>query len=300
MMLLPLMAGLVVSLLALLYLRPPKCGALGRWFHSSIKKLARTQVGRNMDTYFLLVSGVVKLCLGYVQCLGAIARFPLVSWPPAFRSFIDAFEYLNLEIFSIIPAECITNSRLGFFLELVASLIAPVVCLLVLGMLVWLADCIDLMTGLRGRLVARQAYLHMLWRNLHSPKCYKLFTWTMLILYPTIARKSLAVFDCLPAGVDSTNHELFLLRDDPVIECYKDQWRRWAVLSACSILIYCLGLPLLAFCAAWKFHSSAQDNLAQRERVALIVGACTCPRCPDACMHFRRLMQMLPPFHRRG
>lgn len=71
----------------------------------------------------------------------------------------------------------------------------------------------------------------------------------MLFCYPSIARKSLAVFDCVSAGEDAVGTPIELLRHDPAIVCYDAEWRMWAVIAATlGIGFYCLGFPLFAFC----------------------------------------------------
>ena len=58
-----------------------------------------------MPENLAIASALAKVCLGYTQCLGAIIRFPLISWPAAFTRFIEALDLLNLELFAIVPAE---------------------------------------------------------------------------------------------------------------------------------------------------------------------------------------------------
>ena len=43
----------------------------------------------------------------------------------------------------------------------------------------------------------------------------------MLVMYPAIARKTMFIFDCMDAGYTPEGKPLFLLRDDPSIECFK-------------------------------------------------------------------------------
>ena len=101
----------------------------------------------------------------------------------------------------------------------------------------------------------------------------------MLFCYPSIARKSLAVFDCVLAGEDAVGTPVELLRHDPAIVCYDAEWRGWAVIAATiGIGFYCLGFPLFAFfkgtralqCELWReagfrscrYHSEARSRVS--------------------------------------
>ena len=75
----------------------------------------------------------------------------------------------------------------------------------------------------------------------------------MLFCYPSIARKALAVFDCVSAGEDAAGNSVQVLRHDPASVCYDAVWRMWAVIAATlGIGTYCLGFPLLAFCKGMR------------------------------------------------
>ena len=110
---------------------------------------------------------------------------------------------------------------------------------------------------LRAGLVSRP-------RAFHHPRMYKLLTWFFLLIYPTLARKPLAVFDCI-AGPDDT----FVLRDDPVEPCFEGTWIGWAIVSAAiGVLLYGFGLPLLGYALAWR-HRDGEPR--ERERISLLV-----------------------------
>ena len=69
-------------------------------------------------------------------------RFDLVRWPRFFYAFMDIIDTLNLELFALVPAECITRSRLGFAYELVATALLPVGILSGVLLLSWVARCV--------------------------------------------------------------------------------------------------------------------------------------------------------------
>ena len=106
---------------------------------------------------------------------------------------------------------------------------------------------------------------------LNHPRVYKVLTWTMLLIYPSLARKSLATFDCLAAGLDASGAPVVLLRDDPVEPCYVGAWIGWAVVAGVGVAVYCLGLPLIALLLARGEHLRTAEDAAASERAALLV-----------------------------
>ena len=58
--------------------------------------------------------------------VSTLRSFSRVLWPTAFVNFIEAIDQFSVEAFSIVPAECIVDRRLGFYYELVATLLLPV------------------------------------------------------------------------------------------------------------------------------------------------------------------------------
>ena len=70
--------------------------------------------------------------------------------------------------------QCITGSRLGFWLELAATLLAPILCFIGLTLLVATIDLIDRKLGVRAPLPTWKEYRKLIRRKLHDPKCYKM------------------------------------------------------------------------------------------------------------------------------
>ena len=115
--------------------------------------------------------------------------------------------------------------------------------------------------------------------DLGNPRTHKLLQIALLFMYPSLARKSIAVFDCIPAG-----EGLWLLRDDPVLQCYTAQWSVMAaVAGGVGVCLYCLGLPLAAFLMARKYHLGNRTDERERGRVAMLVTAykSECAKLPD-------------------
>ena len=72
-------------------------------------------------------SAIAKIVLGLVQCLATLRSFSLVRWPETFATFIGTVDRLNADAFSMVPFECHFKKRFGFYWEMGAALLLPVI-----------------------------------------------------------------------------------------------------------------------------------------------------------------------------
>jgi hypothetical protein len=100
---------------------------LGECFPAVARTLARMPPSTHRQ-----ISATFKIGVGLVQCLSTLRRFSKVRWPVTFVAFIEAIDIFLIEAFSVVPAECLAGRRLGFFYELVATLVLPLVTFLVI------------------------------------------------------------------------------------------------------------------------------------------------------------------------
>ena len=276
------LVSLLVVLAIALLLEPPR--RLVDALKGCVGHYSKTPVGRRVPEALSIASALAKICLGYSQCLGAIARFSRVRWPPLFTSFMRRLdEIFTVELFTVLPVECIAGTRLGFYTELFVVNTLPVLLVLaafggVVGMR-WAAGHLrfralwsrwpprwrdeshccarvgwELRDNTPGWLGVRHSW--------NQPGMYKLLTWSALIAYPPIARKSLAVFDCV-AAVDEAGVPISVLRDDPVWpggQCDTPAHAGWCVFAALSLVVYCAGLPLAALYLSGRFYFSGQQR----------------------------------------
>ena len=68
---------------------------------------------------------VFRILLGYCQCLSVLPRLDRVRWPSAFLAFIRNLDHLTLQLFELLPAECVLDRRFGYGIKLAASLCLP-------------------------------------------------------------------------------------------------------------------------------------------------------------------------------
>ena len=74
--------------------------------------------------------------------------------------------------------------------------------------------------------------------------------WLLLLQFPTISRKTMTMFDCIEF------EDTFLLRADPAMECYTSEWRFWAAVGGGGALLFCAGLPAIAYLIVRRLHVS--------------------------------------------
>lgn len=87
--------------------------------------------------------------------------------------------------FDVVPAECVTGTRLGFYIELVCMLLLPP------------AAVVFVLVVARLSVVRLSSWDGRLRSMFHTSRVYKALTWIYLLVYPSVARKTLITFDCV-------------------------------------------------------------------------------------------------------
>jgi uncharacterized membrane protein len=103
------------------------------------------------------ISAVFKIVVGLVQCLSTLRSFSRVLWPEVFTDFIVAIDQFTVEAFSIVPAECVVGRRLGFYYELVTTLLLPIFSFVVIMTMALLLYGYELQQARRARRKQREA-----------------------------------------------------------------------------------------------------------------------------------------------
>ena len=92
-----------------------------------------------------------------MQCLSTLRSFSRVLWPEVFTDFIVAIDQFTVEAFSIVPAECVVGRRLGFYYELVATLLLPIFSFVVIMTMALLLYGYELQQARRASRKQREA-----------------------------------------------------------------------------------------------------------------------------------------------
>ena len=115
-------------LLTLTYLQPPP---------SLIQCLKAIGTATRISDGLITAAALAKLLISYCQCIGALNRISGIHWPNDFLRFMKALDRaFNLELFSVLPVECIKGSPLSFYVELLVALLLPIAIVLSLVLVV--------------------------------------------------------------------------------------------------------------------------------------------------------------------
>ena len=128
-------------------------------------------------------AALARIIVGYCQTAGVFRRLLRVRWPNGFLKFLEFLDNFALDIFRLVPAECVAG-RLGFVIELQASLGLP---LLLLLMVLLLAVVIALLTS---RWSPRRGWRALVKTLAEWPELWDVALWLLLLQVPRAALTS--------------------------------------------------------------------------------------------------------------
>jgi hypothetical protein len=209
---------------------------------------------------------------------------------------MEMLNQLVPELFSLVPAECIAGTRLGFYVEMLATLLIPPILFGFTVVVVGATRGVKLLARrARGETTVafaitsntpssskkRKAGQQQEKGIVNDPRVQTVTIFLLLCVYPMICRKVFSVFDCVEAGVvESTGAILYFLRDDPVEQCYTFNHNLWTVGAIVGVLTYCVGVPLTFFLTVRRYRARFQgvplddpEHKRAREGVILLIDA---------------------------
>ena len=112
--------------------------------------------------------------VGYCQMVGVFRRLLRVRWPSGFLKYLEFLDQLALDMFRLVPAECIAG-RLGFVVEVGAALSLP---LLLLVIELVLAAIVAVPTS---RWSPRRGFCALITTLFEWPELWDLVLWSLLL-----------------------------------------------------------------------------------------------------------------------
>jgi hypothetical protein len=171
-----------------------------------------------------------------------------VRFPALFDHFLASMEMLSPDLLRLVSFQCVISEGVSYHLELLATLLLPVVSVLALLLI---AICVVRCTPVWAQ---ADGVCSLLRAILGWPQVWDLGWWAFLVIYPTLARQTLSIFDCVPYEEHS------LLRAQTDVHCYSYSWLRWAAAALAGTAVYCFGAPVGIIVAARRSDGGVRSS----------------------------------------
>jgi hypothetical protein len=151
------------------------------------KKQATQTSGQQNNQVTVTVTHHFKILLAFFQIATTLAFTLQLPWPTAYRVFLSAFEWLNLDLVKVSGAGCVTT--VDFYTSWLAMMILPIIVALLLTIVCLIAAYVYVPYTYQGtqRQEQRRRWFHI-WA--------KLAVFTLFLLYPRLSAACLQLFVC--------------------------------------------------------------------------------------------------------
>lgn len=76
-------------------------------------------------------------------------------------------------------------------------------------------------------------------------KCFKLYCWMAVFLYPSVSKTILTIYNCQEVG------DVFYLVVDRRLVCYNEQWAIFGMIASIGVVVWVVGIPLFFGLLIW-------------------------------------------------
>eukprot|EP00644_Phytophthora_capsici_P002327 jgi/Phyca11/114976/e_gw1.27.140.1 len=76
-------------------------------------------------------------------------------------------------------------------------------------------------------------------------KCFKLYCWMAVFLYPSVSKTILTIYNCQEVG------DVFYLVADRRLVCYNEQWAIFGMIASIGVVVWVVGIPLFFGLLIW-------------------------------------------------
>jgi IPT/TIG domain/Transient receptor potential (TRP) ion channel/Tyrosine-protein kinase ephrin type A/B receptor-like len=189
----------------------------------------------------------LKIILGFFQISTNLAFALDIPWPTYYQSFISVFGLVNFDFIQWSNAGCAVN--VDFYDKYLAVTLTPIAVMMLVSLFYLLPRYIKQLHQNEDYDLRRAAQAR------ERKKFWKLFMFTVFLIYPAVSATTLRLFVCrdIVIGTDveqnqagdtvvSENRVSFLLSDFDV-ECRTERWWNYVKIDVFFILLYPLGIP---------------------------------------------------------
>lgn len=181
----------------------------------------------------------MKIVLGFFQISVGIAFALTIPWPSLFKEFISLFNIANFDILQWTRADCLV--RVSFLTKHLIVAMTPIVLFAIICSVYLLPKWIRKTLTVWSSDAAR-AELAKLKFNRGMRKFWKMFFFTIFLIYPSVSSIVVRLYDC--RLIEGT----WYLWSDFTITCTSDEWLERAFLNILFVFIYPIGILALFFC----------------------------------------------------
>jgi len=181
----------------------------------------------------------LKIALGFVQIVTNLAVGLQVPWPTAFLKVISYFNPANLDFVQFSAIKCIVKS--DYFTKMWTFCFVPMA--LLVGILLFVT-----LPGYIYAARASEADVSRTIKKMTRKKTWKLFLFTLFLIYPSVSSIVLRSYIC-----KNVNGTSYLVSDFEVI-CYTDSYNRNINAAYFMIVLYPVGIPCFLFYMLYRYR----------------------------------------------
>jgi hypothetical protein len=215
-------------------------------------KKSNSSDGRSVtDTIF----SSLKIIIGFYQVTsGTLRAYSYIQWPSALTRLMKFADVVQLNIFKLVPIECVRHSIKA----------TPYI-----GLVTYVSlDVLAILLGI-GYFYGRKAFLRMKMTNERDQRkklftckanCFRAVFLFLFITYPATCEK---VFQVLPAGCakvcDNQQVCKWYLRSDYSIQCHTSVYNKFVILAYLALVIPVV-FPVVTVILLWKYCKNKDEN----------------------------------------
>jgi hypothetical protein len=210
---------------------------------------AKHSNGRSVtDTIF----SSFKIVIGFYQVTsGTLNAYSYIKWPTALTKFMKFADVVQLNIFKLVPIECLRQS----------IRITPY-----FGLVIYVSLDVIVILFAIGYFFIRKTYMNDKDKNKKlstcKANCYRAVFLFLFVTYPATCEK---VFQVLPASCtkvcDDQNNCSWFLHSDYSIKCFTNFYDGFVILAYFALLIP-IAFPVITIVLLWKYCRNTVDNFS--------------------------------------
>lgn len=181
----------------------------------------------------------LKIFTSTYQVVVATGTVLDVSMPIGFSGFCSAFQFVNLDVYSVFPVGC--NHEFNFMDELLWETLVPLIMTALLGLYVFIAY------GLY-RYYQKEASMLKSYEEAKE-RALSLFFYLSYLVLPSVSVKIFQTFIC--ESIDPNNEDPssddYYLTADMSISCTSSYYYDWVGYAIFMVFVYPVGIPLIYF-----------------------------------------------------